>query len=911
MFYDLGIVPLVLAVILFLFIGSGLGFVATMKSRGLERRLDRLEAISRQLQSATRSLDEETTGKDHTSPEDAPPPIDQQPEPTSSGNEPSGETSPAEEEAASAPAFPETVTPAETIMSTPRPSLEERLGARWTVWVGGLALVLGGVFLVRYSIEAGLLTPAARVSAGALLALLLVGAGEFLRRHSHREIVSGRPYIPGVLTLAGTTTAFASIFAAHALYGLIGPSLAFLLLAATALLTLAASVVHGPAIASYGLLAGYIVPFLVSSDEPAVWPLVLYGLAVSAAAYGVARLRLWRWLAITSAAGAVFWGHVVAYAADGAWDAGALAVYDLAVFAMAAFVFVASLYPRDHRAVPEKQDWLAACLLFLQAFLILYLLQESEFGGASLAVLLAVSASMILIAIEWPAVAASALGSFLLMGLAYLSWDVPLSPRDLTMDISATERLAAAFANPSASLFPNTGFMLAAIGGGLGFWGAWRSAGRWALATCSVATPLGLLAIAYFRLAPFETSVVFGGLSLVLAVLFLAALAYLDRRLTTDAPHREAVLAAYAIGTVGAIAGSMTILLGDGWLPVGLGLLTAGTIWVHGRWRLASLPWVALGIALLTGWVIWHNPTIVQPFLLGTRPVFNALLYGYGVPALSFAWCAWILARRDHDRGLVQQTFEAIAVFAGLTTFAVIIHHAMNGGHLYSEPDTLAEWSLHTLVFLAGSLALKRMNLRVQSPVLSLAVTLLGLLGIFTTAILHLLLLNPLFTGEPIGTNVFFNLLLVAYPLPAILLGLIIWQSDNDTLPLYKRVAGWLAAALTFTWITLQVRAVFHRPYLNDGVMSDAEFYTYSAIWLVFGIALLLMGLFLNSRTVRLASSVFVLAAVAKVFLLDMAGLDGVWRALSFIGLGIALIGVGMLYQKLLRPTPPAEIETS
>ena len=907
-FFDFDIISILLILVLFLFVGSGLGFAATLKSRGLERRLEHLEIALRQLQNAAAADGKTVTGEDRAAAEEQPPASEHVQEPPSPEEDIPEEPFPAEEEAS---AFPEAATPPETIVSRPRPSLEERLGARWTVWVGGLALVLGGIFLVRYSIEAGLLTPAARVSAGALLALLLVGAGEFLRRRSDSEAAAGRPYIPGVLTLAGTTTAFASIFAAHALYGLIGPSLAFILLAATALLTLAASVVHGPAIASYGLLASYIVPFLVSSDEPAVWPLVLYGLAVSAAAYGVARLRLWRWLAIAAAVGAVFWGHVVAYAADGAWDAGALAFYDLAAFAMAAFVFVASLYPRDHQAIPEKQDWLAAGILFLQAFLILYLLQENEFGGASLAVLLVVSASMILIGIEWPAAAAAALGSFLLMGLAYLSWDVPLSPRDLTMQLSETDRLAAAFANPSASLFPNMGFMLAAIGGGLGFWGAWRSTGRWALAASGVATPLAMLAIAYFRLAPFETSVVFGALSLVLAMLFMGALAFLDRRLATDALHREAALAAYAIGTVGAIAGSMTILLGDGWLPVGLGLLTAGIIWVHGKWRLVALPWVALGVALLTGFVIWRNPTIVHPLLLGSRPIFNALLYRYGVPALSFAWCAWTLARRDHDRGPVQQAFEAIAVFAGLTTFAVIIHHAMNGGRLYGEPDTLAEWSLHTLVFLAGSLAIRRVNLRAQSPVLSLAVTLLGLLGIFTTGVLHLVLLNPLFTGESIGTNVVFNILLLAYLLPAILLGLIVWQSGKDILPLYKRVAGWLAAALTFAWISLQVRAVFHRPTLDEGLTSNAEFYTYSVVWLIFGIALLLIGLFFNSRTVRLASSVFVLAAVAKVFVLDMAGLDGVWRALSFIGLGIALIGVGMLYQKLLRPAPPAEPETT
>jgi uncharacterized membrane protein len=45
----------------------------------------------------------------------------------------------------------------------PRPrkaGLEEQLGTRWAVWVGGLALALGGLFLVRYSIEQGCWAPA-------------------------------------------------------------------------------------------------------------------------------------------------------------------------------------------------------------------------------------------------------------------------------------------------------------------------------------------------------------------------------------------------------------------------------------------------------------------------------------------------------------------------------------------------------------------------------------------------------------------------------------------------------------------------------------------------------------------------------------------------------------------------------
>ena len=52
----------------------------------------------------------------------------------------------------------------------PSREFEEQLGTRWAVWIGGLALALGGVFLVRYSIEQGLLGPGARVAGRALRA---------------------------------------------------------------------------------------------------------------------------------------------------------------------------------------------------------------------------------------------------------------------------------------------------------------------------------------------------------------------------------------------------------------------------------------------------------------------------------------------------------------------------------------------------------------------------------------------------------------------------------------------------------------------------------------------------------------------------------------------------------------------
>jgi uncharacterized membrane protein len=45
---------------------------------------------------------------------------------------------------------------------------------------------------------------------------------------------------------------------------------------------------------------------------------------------------------------------------------------------------------------------------------------------------------------------------------------------------------------------------------------------------------------------------------------------------------------------------------------------------------------------------------------------------------------------------------------------------------------------------------------------------------------------------------------------------------------------------------------------------------------------------------------------VLKVFLIDMSDLTGIYRALSFLGLGVVLIGIGWFYQRLLFPKAPA-----
>ena len=149
------------------------------------------------------------------------------------------------------------------------PGFEERIGTRWVVWVGGLTLALGGFFMVRYSIEAGLLGPGVRTLLGGAFALALLAAGEWTRRKESISTIAALPIanIPAILTAAGTAVAFATVYAAYALYGFLAPATAFILLGLVALGTLAAALLHGPALAGLGIAAAFVTPILVSSEQ--------------------------------------------------------------------------------------------------------------------------------------------------------------------------------------------------------------------------------------------------------------------------------------------------------------------------------------------------------------------------------------------------------------------------------------------------------------------------------------------------------------------------------------------------------------------------------------------------------------------------------------------------------------------
>jgi uncharacterized membrane protein len=272
-----------------------------------------------------------------------------------------------------------------------------------------------------------------------------------------------------------------------------------------------------------------------------------------------------------------------------------------------------------------------------------------------------------------------------------------------------------------------------------------------------------------------------------------------------------------------------------------------------------------------------------------------------------------ILRRRGDD--LASRSVDSAAITFTALTAMLEIRHLMNDGDLYRRVASLGEVGLQTSTALAMAIGLDRVYARTGSIIHNVAAWIFGcgaLLGVLTGIGVTC---NPLLTGEPVG-GVFFNALLLGYGMPAVLLAILARQIRETRPPIAYRVAAVTAIALALVYLTLEVRTVFHGPVLSGKPVTDAEDYTYSAVWLAFGVALLLGGIALKSQPARYASAAVVILTVVKVFLHDLAGVQGVYKALSFICLGLVLMGIGWLYQRLLFPprrtdAPPPEPATS
>ncbi|HEX6738062.1 MAG TPA: DUF2339 domain-containing protein, partial [Vicinamibacteria bacterium] len=147
------------------------------------------------------------------------------------------------------------------------------------------------------------------------------------------------------------------------------------------------------------------------------------------------------------------------------------------------------------------------------------------------------------------------------------------------------------------------------------------------------------------------------------------------------------------------------------------------------------------------------------------------------------------------------------------------------------------------------------------------------------------------------------NWLLYTYGVPALCcFAGAAWLRRRDDDPRLPTAAAGLGLLLVFWLINAEI---FH--YYSPGgaveVTLERDFkrdLTLSVAWGLYAMALLVIGIVRRVRALRFVSLGFLVLTVGKVFLYDLSALTGLYRILSFLGLGISLILVSLLYQRFV-----------
>ena len=192
--------------------------------------------------------------------------------------------------------------------TAPSFDFEDIFGRRLPIWAGGITLALAGIFLVRFSIEAGLLTPPVRVGLSFVFGLALLVGAEVAYRFEERV---RDPRVRQALAGAGLATLYAGFYLAGTVYGLIGSAAAFVGLAAVTAAAIGLSWRFGLPSAVLGLVGGFAAPALVASEDANVPLLALYlALVAGGLSWSGGRQR-YPWLGYLALAGGFGWGGLL------------------------------------------------------------------------------------------------------------------------------------------------------------------------------------------------------------------------------------------------------------------------------------------------------------------------------------------------------------------------------------------------------------------------------------------------------------------------------------------------------------------------------------------------------------------------------------------------------------------------
>lgn len=872
---------------LFIFVGAVLGWVAFFRSLSQKRQLLETREELRTLRKKLLRL-EQGEGPAVVQPV---PPVAQAaaPEPV------------AEAPVAAEPVVPSPVEPrplpavagkaaAKQASLPPKPSLPPEwlahLKEHWMVWLGGVCVALAGVFLVRYSIEQGLLGPTARVVAGIVMGLGLHAGAEWLRRRegSHMAFAA--------LAGGGSITLFAALLAALHLYELISPTTCFILLALVSLLSMALALLHGPVLAIIGILGAFLVPILVGGDSGSAHIVLGYTLVICAAALLLAGYVQRSWLWKFTALGGLIWWFLTLYAfeMDG-WRG----IY------LAALALVFCLFPERDWYLQLR--WPAAPVLSLRQLITSAAGPSALLPQTLLAIIVAFGVTQLVEGfggsgeiLNWLALPALLLWvAGKRASLALHAWVLLLLQVGALLAWRWTSQGFSVLDDALIPAFRQFCLALAAVYSGLALLNLRQGSNLALWVSLAVISPLLALVLSWLLSGGVQPSLSWSLLAVGLAVVYLALAGYWLKR-----AFNPLVVAWLIIGGHLGYSLAVSMYLREAGLSLALALQIISMAWVIRKLQLQTLDLVFKLVVMtviarlsLNPWLVDYAPRLAWP------------LWVYGGATL----CCFVGTRLLGSRPALQAWTGGAFIHLFALTLWMLLRHVLYNGEVFSAQYTVTEAALNLNLFAAlGLIYHWRAGFSETTAALCrlYAKALLVLaLGIWIVLLARTLESDP-WVWADISARPIANLVLLAFGMPP-LWCLLAWRFF---LPQCRRLALVLASLGGFAFVSLEIMHLWRGSLRFNASMSDGELYTYSVVWLLLAVALLLGGAWRWGQTVYRAGLVLLCLVIAKLFLVDMAGLTGLLRVASFMGMGLALLAIAFLHQRLQGKTEPPESQS-
>jgi len=764
---------------------------------------------------------------------------------------------PFEPEAVSPPPVPafEVSAPGAPIAS-PAGGWEQRLGARAFIWVGAITLALSAVFLVRYSIEEGYLSPEVRVILAALFGFALIGGAEKMRSRDDR--------VAQAMAAAGVAALYGSLLAAVALYGMISKVGAGGGAAALTAFAIGVSLRHGILVAALAFVGGFVSPAIIGSETPNTPVLFGYLFAIAVGTLAVIRYRGWWPLGWGVLAGSALWTLLWMFA-----HAGGLPWVGLFLVALAG-LFVWATWRRLGESENPPIDVMALVWTALAATGVLLGAIIVMDGGEQDA--------------GWLALGAHGIGLYALARwtprFQYVAGLAPALAL-ATLGLWWLDGMGVAFDNGRFAWLAILYGAVYATGAFALMWNAARP-GFWA--ALSVSAGLAHFLFCWWVLRDVSTGTPWGLISIGLAAPFLVAAERLAHWRTRMTGATEA-LGFLAAGVTFFIAAAIPMELSREWITVAYAVELAAVAYIAASLDLVAmrqLCWPLLAV-VIARFVL--NPEVLH---------YGRVFWGY---AISIA--ALVVATRFLTDERLRRAVQAGAALLAFVMITLEVRILFRPGDMDAPDAAFLERSVYVAVWGAFALAALWIARLRHDPVALWAWRLSGGLAVATVLIVQVLIANPIFERADVGSLPIANGLLLAYGVPAALAFAARRWTDIERSQGVNLLAEITAAVLVFVYVSLEVRHFFDPGFERRGLGAEGlELYAYSIVWLLFGVALLALGFWRDVPALRHAGMALVCLVVAKVFLIDMAGLTGLLRVFSFLGLGAVLLGLGYAYRR-------------